>query len=325
MYWTDAVPQWGWIIIFWFIFMCLSNLPILAYGEVEFWLALIKVIAILIFFIIAIAISSGGIGGRTIGFKYWTDPGAFADGINGVAKIFVYAGTLYAGTEMVGITAGESANPRRAVPKAIKQVFWRILIFFVGMMFFVGILIPYNDERLMAPGSKTGKSPMTLSLKDAGLEAGAHVINALIVVSVFSALNSALYVSSRTLTHMARNGMAPRMLGRTNKYGVPWVALVFTQCFACIAFLSLSSSAGTVYNALLTLAGVSTFIVWAVIEVVHIRFRQALQAQGESADSLPFKAMWYPYGAYAALAANVFLVLFQGESHHLYNIPPKQC
>lgn len=116
-YWTKAVPQWGWILIFWFLFLALSNLGILAYGEMEFWLSLwvaflnylqylglticsIKVLSLIVFFILAICISSGGIGPQTIGFKYWHDPGAFADGINGVASTFVVAGTLYAGTEM---------------------------------------------------------------------------------------------------------------------------------------------------------------------------------------------------------------------------------
>ncbi|KAL2000479.1 hypothetical protein VTN02DRAFT_3029 [Thermoascus thermophilus] len=131
-YWTHVVPQWAWILIFWVVFLALSNLGILAYGEVEFWLALIKVLSLCVFFILAICISAGGIGPRTIGFKYWHDPGAFADSINGVARTFVIAGTLYAGTEMVGITSGETANPRRSVPKAIRQVFWRILIFYVG-------------------------------------------------------------------------------------------------------------------------------------------------------------------------------------------------
>lgn len=116
-YWTDVVPQWAWILMFWVMFLILSNLGVLAYGEVEFWLALyvflihsrretvlitcrIKVISITVFFILAICISAGGIGDQTIGFKYWDNPGAFADSINGVARTFVIAGTLYAGTEM---------------------------------------------------------------------------------------------------------------------------------------------------------------------------------------------------------------------------------
>ncbi|KAK4871132.1 hypothetical protein LT330_000369 [Penicillium expansum] len=304
-YWTDAVPQWGWILIFWVMFLTLSNLGILAYGEMEFWLSLIKVLALIVFFILAIIISAGGIGPRAIGFKYWHSPGAFADSINGVAKTFVVAGTLYAGTEMVGITAGESANPEKAVPKAIRQVFWRTI-------FFIGMLIPWNDKRLLGTTSKTASSPLTISLEDAGILPAAHLINALIVISVISAGNSSLYVASRTLLFMSRNGKAPKFIGRTNRLGVPWVGLVFTNVFACIVFLEQSSSAGRVYSALITLSGVATFIVWSVIGVAHIRFRKALVAQGQDPSKLPFQALFYPWGTYLSLAANVFLIFFQG-------------
>ncbi|KAL8879063.1 MAG: hypothetical protein Q9198_003254 [Flavoplaca austrocitrina] len=317
MYWTDVVPQWGWILIFWAFFMGLSLAGILVYGEIEFWLSLIKVISITIFFIVAIFISSGVIGPQKIGFKYWDDPGAFADSINGVANTFVIAGTLYAGTEMVGITAGEADNPAKAVPRAIRQVFWRILIFYVGTMFFIGILIPHDDDRLLSAESKTAQSPFTIALSDAGLGAGASLINAVIVIAVISAGNSSMYVSSRTVLYMARNGKAPKLLGRVNKAGVPWVALLFSNLCACIAFLSVSKAAGAVYEALITLSGVATFIVWGTIELVHIRFRNGLQAQGQSVEDLPFKALWYPYGTYAALAANVFLIFFQGYTAFL--------
>ncbi|OJD12904.1 hypothetical protein AJ78_06568 [Emergomyces pasteurianus Ep9510] len=315
-YWTDVVPQWAWILIFWVLFLILSNLGVLAYGELEFWLSLIKVISLAVFFILAIFISSGKIGGRVIGFKYWNNPGAFADSINGVARTFVIAGTLYAGTEMVGITSGESSNPLRAVPKAIRQVFWRILIFYVGkcpgMMFFIGILIPFDDDRLVSADSKTGKSPLTIALHDANIAPAAHLINALIVLSVLSAGIGSLYVSSRTLVYMGRSGKAPSLLGLTNKAGVPWVALLFSNAFACIAFISVSSNAGKLYEALITLSGVATFIVWGAIGITHIRFRQALAAQGEDPSTLPFKAAFYPYGTYFSLGANVFLIFFQG-------------
>ncbi|KAL1983279.1 hypothetical protein VTN96DRAFT_301 [Rasamsonia emersonii] len=322
-YWTQAVPLWGWMLIFWVVFLGISNLGVLAYGEVEFWLSLIKVLSLIVFFILAICISAGGIGPQTIGFKYWHNPGAFADSINGVANTFVIAGTLYAGTEMVGITAGESANPRKAVPRAIRQVFWRILFFYIGMMFFIGILIPYNDERLLGKGSKTASSPLTIALTDAGILPAAHLINALIVVSVISAGNSSLYVASRTILFMSRNGKAPRFLGRTNRAGVPWAALIFSNLFACIAFLDVSSGAGVVYSALITLSGVATFIVWSVIGISHIRFREALVAQGQDPSLLPYRAAFYPWGTYAAVAANIFLVFFQGYTAFLSPFSPQ--
>lgn len=124
-----------------------------------------------------------------------------------------------------------------------------------GMMFFIGILIPYDDDKLLASGSKTASSPLTISLENAGILPAAHLINGLIVISVISAGNSSLYVASRTMLFMSRNGKAPHFIGRTNKAGVPWVALCFSNLFACIAFLSVSSDAGKLYSALITLSG----------------------------------------------------------------------
>lgn len=202
-------------------------------------------------------------------------------------------------------------------------------------MFFIGMLIPYTDDRLLNSSSKTASSPLTIALSDAGIKPAAHLINALIVISVLSAGNGSLYVASRTLLYMARNGKAPRFIGRTNKMGVPWVALIVTNIFSCIVFLTLSSGAGKIYSALITLSGgatflsrcclitadivciVATFIVWAVIGVAHIRFRQALAIQGEDVSKLPYRASFYPWGTYFALAVNVFLVFFQGYTAFL--------
>ncbi|KAL3463603.1 amino acid permease/ SLC12A domain-containing protein [Aspergillus heterothallicus] len=317
MYWTDTVPQWAWILIFWFLFLGLSNVGVREYGEMEFWLSLIKVLALIVFFILAICISTGGIGGQVIGFKYWHNPGAFADSINGVARTFVVAGTLYAGTEMVGITAGESSNPQKAVPRAIKQVFWRILVFYIGTMFFIGILMPYTESRLLNSDSYGANSPLTIALADAGIAPAAHLINALIVVSVISAGIGSLYVASRTILYMARSGKAPRFLGRTNSRGVPWVALIFSNIFTCIVFLTLGSGAGKVYSALITLSGVATFLVWTSICIAHIRFRRALAVQNQDPASLPFRAALYPYGTYFALLTNIFLIFFQGYTAFL--------
>ncbi|KAL5048685.1 hypothetical protein BDW71DRAFT_16695 [Aspergillus fruticulosus] len=317
MYWTDAVPQWAWILIFWFLFLGLANFGVREYGEMEFWLSLIKVLALIVFFILAICISTGGIGGEVIGFKYWHSPGAFADSINGVARTFVVAGTLYAGTEMVGITAGESSNPQKAVPIAIRQVFWRILVFYIGTMFFIGILMPYTEPQLLNSSSYGANSPLTIALSSAGILPAAHLINALIVISVISAGIGSLYVASRTILFMARNGKAPKILGRTNAAGVPWVAIIFSNIFTCIVFLTLGENAGKVYDALITLSGVATFLVWTSICIAHIRFRSALTAQGQSPSSLPFQAALYPYGTYFALLFNIFLIFFQGYTAFL--------
>jgi amino acid transporter len=205
MYWTQVVPQWAWILFWWFFFLAFSLVGVLIYGEIEFWLSLIKILAILIYFIFAILIDIGVIGGNYIGVRYWKNSNAFADGINGVARVFAIAGSLYAGAEIIGVTAGECQNPRRAVPRAIKQVFWRIIIFYLGTIFFIGLLIPYNSPRLLSAQSKTAASPLTISLQEAGIHVAAHIINGLIVLSVISAGLSTIYIASRTICYLGQS------------------------------------------------------------------------------------------------------------------------
>lgn len=122
-------------------------------------------------------------------------------------------------------------------------------------MFFIGILLPYNDPNLLGGSAQAASSPLTIALTNAGILPAAHLINALIVISVISAGNGSLYVASRTLLFMSRSGKAPKFIGRTNAAGVPWVALICSNMFSCIVFLSLSSSAGRIYSALITLSG----------------------------------------------------------------------
>jgi amino acid transporter len=175
---------------------CTFTRWVLIYDEIEFWLSLIKILAILAYFILAILIDMGVVGGTFIGMRYWQNPGSFADGINGVAKAFVIAGTLYAGVETVGITAGECRNPQRTVSRAIKQMFWRIVVFYLGMIFFIGLLIPYDSPRLL---------------------------------SVVSAGISSIYVTSRNICYLGQTGQAPKFLGIRNKRGVPWTAIKFLK------------------------------------------------------------------------------------------------
>ena len=130
---------------------------------------------------------------------------------------------------MIGVTAGEAGNPVRTVPRAIRQVFWRILIFYVGMMFFIGILLPYDDDRLLRAGARAARSPLTLALLDARIRPAADLVNALIVISVISAGNSSLYVASRTLLYLAQSGKAPRALGAASARGVPWAGLLVSN------------------------------------------------------------------------------------------------
>ncbi|WVQ84855.1 hypothetical protein IAT38_007012 [Cryptococcus sp. DSM 104549] len=312
-YWKSALPNYGFIIIFWFFFLIFSYLGVLAFGEAEFIVTAIKLLFILSFFLCSILITSGAIGNQgVVGFKYYHDPGAFADGAAGTFKVFVFAALMYAGTEMVGLTAGEARDPARDVPKAIRFVFWRVLIIFLGGIFFISLVVPYNDPSLLSGTSKTARSPYAIAFVNAGMPRGGDAINVIVIVSIISALNGALYVASRTVCSLANEGKAPRFLGKINKRGVPWVALLFCNSFGFLSLLNLSSSAGEVYTWIVNISGVATFITWAFICWSHIRFRKALTLQGISPEDLPFRAAFYPYGAWVGLAGNVFFVFFQG-------------
>lgn len=258
---------------------------------------------------------AGGIPGtEAIGSLYWKEPGAFADGFRGVATVFVFCSTFYAGVESVAVAATETKNPGTAIPLAIRQVIWRIIFIYMGSALFFGLTCPSDADGLVGGTSKAIQSPMTVAIQNAGWKGGVHLINAFIFATCLSAINCSIYIGSRTLLYMAQEDKAPRFLGWTDKRGVPIPAIIFTNAFGAISMMNLSTGAAEAYSYIVNLSGVSTFLVWASISFTHIRFRRAWAAQGYSPEELPFRALWYPWNAYFGLAANIFLALVQGWS-----------
>ncbi|KAI1431062.1 amino acid permease-like protein [Xylaria sp. CBS 124048] len=312
-FWSDKVPVWGYFLLLWFAFLGFQLLGVETFGEAEFWLALLKLAGLLAYYIFGIVYAAGGvIGAPAIGFRYWHDPGAFTDGFAGVAKVFVFCSTFYAGVESVAVAATETKNPGRAVPLAIRQVFWRIIFVYLGAAFFFGLTCPANADGLINGKSRALQSPMTIAIQNAGWEGGVHLINAFILVTCISAVNSSIYIASRTVLYMAQDGKAPKILGWTDRRGVPIPAITFANAFGALSLLNISTGAANAYTYIVNLSGVSTFLVWGSISFIHIRFRQAWEAQGYSVDDLPFKSLWYPWNAWFGLLANIFLALVQG-------------
>ena len=238
--------------------------------------------------------------------------GAFSNGFRGVASVFVFCSTFYAGCESVAVAATETKNPRIAVPRAIRQVFWRIIFVYMGSAFFFGLTCPADAGSLANGKSRALKSPMTIAIQNAGWEAGVHLINTFILITCLSAVNSSIYIGSRTVLFMAQEKKAPRFLGYTNGSGVPVSAIVFTNLFGALSMMNVSTGAGAAYTYIVNLSGVSTFLVWGAISFIHLRFRSAWAEQGRHENQLPFKSALYPWNAYFGLAANVFLAFVQG-------------
>lgn len=219
---------------------------------------------------------------------------------------------MYSGTEAVAITGGESRNPKRDIPKALKQTFWRILIVYVGMVFFTGLITPSNSEGLLNATSKSASSPFTVALEIAGWKSAGNLINAIIVLTLLSSINSAIYIASRTIFAQAKAGRAPGFLAKTTTRGVPVNAIVFSNMFGLIALLNISENAGNVFSYLLSISGAAAFIAWAFIGLTHLRFRAAMKAQDVPVSTLTYKSWGYPYVPWILFIANIFLVLISG-------------
>lgn len=314
-FWGPEVPLYGYILIFWFAFLCFQLLGVRAFGEAEYWLALTKIVGIVAFYIFAIVYVSGGVKGhKAFGFHYWNDPGPFYKGFKGIANTFVFASTFYSGTEIVAVSAAEAENPSRAIPKAIRQTFLRIIIIYMGIAITYGMTVPYNDPSLSA-GTKALKSPMTIAIQRAGWGGGVHLINAFILVTCISAINSSIYIGSRTIVNLANERAAPKFFKWTDKRGVPIPAIVLMNCCGFLSMMNVSTGAAKAYNYIVNLSGVAVFIVWGNVCFYQMRFRRAMKLQGRSTDELTYKGWLYPVFPIIGIVLNTFLALIQGWSY----------
>ncbi|KAF9327813.1 lysine-specific permease [Linnemannia elongata] len=319
-YWipVESCPGWVWALIFIVILTSLNMTTVKAYGETEYWLSLIKVLAVLVFIIVGFLYIGGAVGTRIEGApKPGTgifNMGPFHGGFVGLFSIFLNAGFSFQGAELVGIAAGETKNPRKNVPRAIRQVFWRILMFYVLTILIIGMTIPYNDEALSNEDGDIKSSPFTRVFVNAGISIGGDIMNAVILVAVLSAGNSGLYASSRALHTLSKEGNAPKFLGYVNRWGVPIYCVLATSLIGCLAFIvSLPQiGQGEAYNWLLSLASTTGFIAWLGIAFSHIRFRMAYKAQGRALSDLPFISNLYPFGPIYTIVVCVVILIGQG-------------
>jgi amino acid transporter len=223
----------------------------------QFFFAMLKIALVFLLIIGGIVIDLGG--GPThdrIGFRYYKDPGAFApyhtEGSLGYflgffTNLLQSAGS-FSGIESIVVAAAEVKNPRIALAKAVRRLFWRIAIFYVLLIFVVGLLVPYNDPQLLQSTGTAASSPFVLAFTRAGVKGLPHVINAIVLSSAVSAGSSLMYSVSRMFYGMALRGYAPRIVAKTTKKGLPIVSLSIVTLFYAFAFMSLSKGASTVLN-----------------------------------------------------------------------------
>lgn len=325
-YWAPNTPGWIWSAIFLAILFGLNALSARAYGEGEFWFALIKVAVVIFFLILGVLMIFGILGGPSPGFSNWTlsngeQSAPFVNGAAGVLGVFMIAGFSFQGTELVAVAAGEAEDPDRNVPKAIRTVFIRILLFYIGAIAVIGFLIPFTDPRLLdSAEDNIAVAPFTLVFDNAGVLAAAAIMNAVILTSILSAGNSGLYASTRMLYALAESGQAPKLFSKLNSRGVPIPALVATTAIGALCFISSLIGDGAAYTWLINASGLAGFITWMGIAWCHYKFRRAFLAQGHSVDELPFKAIFFPLGPIVALLMCAFVVAGQNLEVYTGNI-----
>ncbi|KAK4936634.1 histidine permease [Elasticomyces elasticus] len=279
------------------------------YGEAEFVFSIIRSWQWLASFCLALSSTAEAL--RTMCITACTS-GAFNNGFKGLCSVFTTAAFAFAGTELVGLAAAESANPRVTLPKAVKQVFWRICLFYMVSLTIVGSLVPYNDPELLgASSTDANASPFVIAVKNAGITAVPSIMNAVILIAVLSVGNSSIYGSSRTLAALADRGQAPKILGYIDRSGCPLMAIILSSmfCFLCYIVAAGANAETTALSWMLALSGLSSIFTWGSICLCHIHFRQAWKAAGHTLDELAFKSQATVYGSWIGFIFNCLVVV----------------
>ncbi|KAI5784970.1 amino acid permease/ SLC12A domain-containing protein [Pyronema domesticum] len=315
-YWDDkqTISPAVWVTIFWVLIVSINLFGVKGYGEAEFIFSLVKVIAVIGFIILGIILNvGGGPQGGYIGGRYWHDPGAFNGGFKGLCGVFVTAAFSFAGTELVGLAAAETANPRKSLPTAIKQVFWRITLFYIVSLTLVGLLVPYTEPRLLQEGSaNAAASPFVIAIRNAGIKVLPSVMNTVIMIAVLSVGNSSVYGSSRTLAALAEQGQAPLIFAYVDRRGRPMAGIILSAVLGLLSYISVNKEAeGPAFMWMLAISGLSSIFTWGSICACHIRFRRGWKLQGHSLDELAFVSQPGVIGSYIGLVFNCLVLVAQ--------------
>jgi lysine-specific permease len=304
-FWFPEVSALIWSGVFLGFLFFVNIFSVRVFGEVEYGLSWIKVLVILVFIALGLMLIARGPQ-----FQYWHHGDApFHGGFLAVMGVFLIAGFGFQGSELVGIAAGESDQPQRNIPKAIRMVFWRIMIFYLLTIAVIGLLIPYDSPQLEQTEVIT--SPFTWVFQQVGLPYAASFVNFTILVAILSAGNSSMYAASRMLWHLSTVNRLPLIFSRLNKRGAPYVALIATALIGMLTFMSSRFGDGDVYVWLLSASGLSGFITWLGIAICHYQFRRRYLAGGGRLESLPFRAKFFPFGPIFALVICVIVMLGQ--------------
>ncbi|KAK2614955.1 hypothetical protein N8I77_001742 [Diaporthe amygdali] len=321
-FWTDLNSA-LWIIIFIIATVVVGVAFVRIFGEVEFFFAVLKILLVVFLIILGLVIDLGGVPGTPrIGFKYWQNPGPFVEyiGTGDWGKFLGFWGVMtsavfsFAGVESIAMAAAETQNPRRAIPRACRQVFARVLLFYMLAVLVVGMLVPSDDPRLGDESGTAAQSPFVIAASAAGIRAIPSVVNAIVITSAWSASNQSLMAGTRVLYGLALKGQAPKIFLRTTAWGTPYMCVALFTLFMFLSFLTLSNNAMTVFWWLVDLTAAGVLVSWCTILLNHIRLKLAMKKQGIPVARLPWHNSWTFYSSWISLCLCIIILLTNGFS-----------
>ena len=307
-YWFPDLPKWVGVLVCLLIITTINLVTVAAYGEIEFWMAFIKIAAI--------------IGMILLGSYYiftdhhapfpenfsnlWEHGGFFPNGLKGMIMSLAPVLFSFGGIELLGITAGEAENPDKTIPRAINQVIYRILIFYVGTMIVLMTLWPWNEVGKEA-------SPFVQIFSNAGFEAAANILNFVVLTAAVSVYNSAIYSNSRMLFGLATSGNAPKFFGKLSNRGVPVNGILVSSGITLLAVVLNYFLPDEVFMYMMEIVTGAVVISWAMIVLTHLKFRKHCAAAGVVPK---FKSLFYPFADYLCLAflAGILIIMAMMDS-----------
>lgn len=303
---TAAVPQWLLALVALGVVLTVNLISVRLFGEMEFWFAIVKVAAIVVFMGVAVWLLSTGhpVGGRQPGPHMISDSGGFfAKGVLASIAVLQNVVFAYAAVEMVGITAGETEHPERVVPKAVNSIMWRIALFYVGSIVLLTLLLPWNAY-------SAAESPFVTVLSKVGLNGAGSLMNAVVLTAAMSSLNSGLYSTGRILRSMAAAGSAPRFTQRMSRNQVPYGGICLTAAAAMLGVGLNAWLPGQAFDIVVNVAALGVVSTWGMIMICHLRFVR--RTREGSAARPAFRLPLSPLTELATLAFLAFILVDMG-------------
>ncbi|MGG4143479.1 amino acid permease [Paenibacillus algorifonticola] len=296
--WFPNISVWIWSAIFAVLLFALNALSAKFFAESEFWVAGFKVIVIILFIVLGGAAMFGLIpmeGGASAPMfsNLINQGGLFPNGFLPVLFVMISVNFAFSGTELIGVTAGETEDPDRSIPRSIRTVVWRTMIFFVGAIIVLAGLIPWKEAGVI-------ESPFVLVFDKIGIPYAADIMNFVILTALLSVGNSGLYASTRMLWALSQEKMISPWLGKVTSHGVPMNALIVSMMVSCLSLLSSVIAPDTVYVVLIAISGFAVVAVWMGIVASQFMFRRQFLKQGGKLQDLKYRTPLYPYVPIAA-------------------------